>query len=475
MKRTITLLILTALLASLAACGGESASTDTTASTVDSTTAAPVDPLMPTTVKDFGGDEFHIIGMSDKAYVGAEEMNGSGINDALYKRDQETEDKLNVDITYEFHPSSDIYGVVQKTVMAGDHVFDLVINHVNLNLVSYATDNIVVDWKTVPHVDFSKPYWHSDIIDSLSINGKSPYAASDINITETVILLYNKQMAEDLQLGSLYDYVYDGTWTWDKLAEISSAVMSDVNGDTVYNEEDRYGIAFDCTGSQWMLRNIPSSCNQFIYKNGKDGLELVVNNEKTGTILEKAVSLFNGGGGYIVKGSTADLQQSAAIFGKGNYLTFSVSSATAPAAFNNLPFDYGFLPLPKYDEAQKDYRALSWMPNLLITNTADADMSGLVAEWMSYYGHILVRPEFYDSMFSTRFAQDEDSTKMLDIIFGNIVFDPGMNFKSTGFYSYFDDMVIRNNSDFASLYSSREASELSYIASLTEAFANFGK
>ena len=92
MKRTITLLILTALLASLAACGGESASTDTTASPVDSTTAAPVDPLMPTTVKDFGGESFHILGLSDKAYIGAEEMNGSPINDALYKRDQETED-----------------------------------------------------------------------------------------------------------------------------------------------------------------------------------------------------------------------------------------------------------------------------------------------------------------------------------------------------------------------------------------------
>ena len=475
MKRTTTLLILTALLASLAACGGESASTDTTASTADSTTAAPVDPLMPTTIKDFGGDEFHIIGMSDKAYVGAEEMNGSGINDALYKRDQETEDKLNVDITYEFHPSADIYGVVQKTVMAGDHVFDLVINHVNLNLVSYATDNIVVDWKTVPHVDFSKPYWHSDIIESLSINGKSPYAASDINITEGVIMLYNKQLAEELKLGSLYDYVYDGTWTWDKLAEISASILSDVNGDTVYDKEDRYGIAIDCSNSSWMLRSIPASCYQFVYQNGKNGLELTVNNEKTGSVLETIAALLNGGGGLVIRESGEDLQRSVAMFSKGNFLTYFASSATAPAAFNDLPFDYGFLPLPKYDEKQENYGTLSWMPNVLITNTADIDKSGLVTEWMSYYGHTLVRPEFYDSLFSARFAQDEDSTKMLDIIFGNLVFDPGMNFKSTGFYGYFDSMVINNNTDFASLFAGRKESEEAYIQSLNEAFANFGK
>jgi hypothetical protein len=94
---------------------------------------------------------------------------------------------------------------------------------------------------------------------------------------------------------------------------------------------------------------------------------------------------------------------------------------------------------------------------------------------MSYYGYTLVRPAFYDSMFSARFAQDEDSTKMLDIIFGNLVFDPGMNFKSQNFYDYFDSMVIRNNTDFASFYAGSEESEKEYLKSLNEAFANFGE
>jgi len=474
MKRTISLLILAALLVSAASCGGTASTTDTSADT-DVTTAPEVDPLMPTTVKDFGGSEFHIIGMSDKAYVGAEEMNGNGINDALYKRDEQTEDKLNIDITYELYPAADIYSHVQTSVMAGDHVYDLVMNHVNLNLVSYATDNIVVDWTTVPHVDFTKPYWHSDIIESLSINGKSPYAASDVSITEVVFMLYNKQLAEDLQLGSLYDYVYDGTWTWDKLAEISAKVLSDVNGDTVYDVEDRYGIAIDCSGSRWMLRSIPASCDQFIYQNGSNGIELVVNNERTQSILEKIVAMFNGGGGYIISDGAWDLQKSVDRFAKGNYLTYFASSATAPAAFNDLPFDYGFLPLPKYDEKQENYGSLSWMPNLLITNLADIDKSGLVTEWMSYYAYRLVRPEFYDSLFSTRFAQDEDSTKMLDLIFGNVVFDPGMNFKSIGFYEYFDHMVVTKDTNFASRYSKSETAELNYIKSLSEAFANFGK
>ena len=204
-------------------------------------------------------------------------------------------------------------------------------------------------------------------------------------------------------------------------------------------------------------------------------ISVVFHNEKTGSVLETIAALLNGGGGLVIRESGEDLQRSVAMFSKGNFLTYFASSATAPAAFNDLPFDYGFLPLPKYDEKQENYGTLSWMPNVLITNTADIDKSGLVTEWMSYYGHTLVRPEFYDSLFSARFAQDEDSTKMLDIIFGNLVFDPGMNFKSSNFYGYFDEMVIKNNTDFTSYFAGRKESEEAYIQSLNEAFANFGK
>ena len=474
MKRTMALLILTALLASIASCGGTSAGTDTTAPDSADTAPSVQDPLMPTTVKDFGGEEFCIISMDNMPYINAEELNGNAINDALYKRDRETEAKLNVNITYDLYNHKEVFGNVQKAVLAGDHVYDLVINHVNWDLTSYATENLVVDWNTVPHVDFTKPYWHSNVIESLSIDGRAPFAASDVAITEVMFLLYNKQLANELQLDSLYDYVYDGTWTWDKLAEISASVVSDINGDTKFDKNDRYGIVVDCSGSSSMLRSVPSACDLYIYNNGKNGLELTVYNEKTETILNKTIDLFHGGGGLIVKEDDMELPESVALFAQGNYLTYFVRSTSAPSAFNDLPFDYGFLPLPKYDEAQENYSSLSWSANLLIPSTADIDQSGLVSEWLSYYGYTYVRPEFYDSMFSARFAQDEDSPKMLDIIFNNMVFDPGMNFLSKNYYGYFDNMVMGKDTNFASYYANREKSEKKYIDSLNESFVNFG-
>lgn len=239
------------------------------------------------------------------------------------------------------------------------------------------------------------------------------------------------------------------------------------------DEYDRYGVAIRVADSSWLLRNIPASNGQFSYKNGKNGIELTVNSEKTQKIIEKAVSLFNGGGGLLIGGTDQDVATEVACFNRGTYLTYFVSSLRAASAYNNLDFDYGVLPLPKYDENQDKYISLSWSHNLMIPLNADKDMSGMVSEWMSYYGHTIVRPKFYDSLLSVRFAQDSETVDMLNLIFDNIVCDPAMNFKSKAFYGYFDSMVMEKKTDFASYYQKNEAAELAYIEQLNESFADF--
>ena len=474
----LTAILLSAILAiQLVSCGNTPPTEDTGVATESQSEAETTDPLLPKDTADYGDRKFTIITSSALSYIYSEEQTGSQVDDAMYERDQKTEEELGVDIVYHNTGADiiDVYPAVSASVMAGDSDYDLIVSHVNWDLTSYVSNNIVLDWKNVPHVDFDKVYWNSNIVDSLSINGKSPYAASDIFIGDTVFLLLNKKLAEDMQLGNIYDYVYDGKWTWDLLAKLSADIMNDIDGNGEMNEFDRYGVVANVAGSAWMLRNIPASCGQMIYKNGNDGLELVVNNEKTQSILEKSVALFHGGGGYFINGSSKDVAEKVAHFNRGTYLTYFVSAHTSASAYNNLDFDYGVLPLPKYDEAQENYKALSWSHNLMIPSTADPELSGMVSEWMSYYGHKLVRPKFYDSLLSVRFAQDEETVDMLDLIYDNIDYDPGMNFKSAAFYYYFDSMVISGKSDFASYYQSNLSSEQNYLKQLNESFENFGK
>ena len=476
-KRLTALLLMAFLASQTFACGDTGTPNETTGSTGTTTEAETTDPLLPKETADFGEKKFTVITTTALSYIYAEEQTGSAVDDAMYERDQKTEETLNVDIGYHIAGGTiqDVFPAVNASVMAGDHDYDLIVSHVNWDLTSYVSNNIVFDWNTVPHVDFDKVYWNKNIINSLSINGKSPYAASDIFVGDTVFLLLNKKLAEEMKLGSLYDYVYDGKWTWDLLAKLSADISGDVDGNGEMNELDRYGVVANVSGSAWMLRNIPGSCGQMIYTNGKNGLELTVNNEQTQSILEKSVALFHGGGGYILKEESRETADKVAHFNRGTFLTYFVSAHTSASAYNNLDFDYGVLPLPKYDEKQESYKALSWSHNLMIPSTADAEMSGMVSEWMSYYGNKLVRPKFYDSLLSVRFAQDEETIDMLDLIWANIDYDPGMNFKSANFYGYFDQMVINGTSDFASFYQSSLASEENYLKTLNESFENFGK
>ena len=481
MKRSLPLLLSALLLAGsvLPACGGaKENSTPAQASDVSATTqaATTADPYLPDAEKDYAGKQFTVLSTSDLKYICAEEENGNGINDAMVARERATEEKLNVTISYKLFPTiSEVEPALKEAVMAGDDTYQLVVNHVNSNLTGYITENIAADWNTVPHIDFSMPYWNKDVISSLSVNGKSPIASGDITITDTVFMLFNKELAEDLSLGSLYDLVTDGTWTWDKLSKISSDVKADLNGDGTMDMEDRYGVVVNVTGSSWMLRDVPSSCGQFIYTNTPKGLTLTVQNEKTQTVLEKMCALFNGGGGLVLKVGTSQVTDGAAKFNEGHYLTYFVASRDAAYSFSDLSFDYGILPLPKWDDKQENYYALSWNPNIILSKIADADYCGLVTEWLAYYSYTYFRPAFYDSLMSSRFAQDARSVEMLDIINTNLVYDPGMQFSSPGFYSYFDGLVMQNNTNFTSRYNTYLESETAYLKTLNEAFANFGK
>ena len=49
-------------------------------------------------------------------------------------------------------------------------------------------------------------------------------------------------MAEELNIGNVYEMVDNGTWTLDKMAELGSVAYSDVNGDSKCDTGDKYGI-----------------------------------------------------------------------------------------------------------------------------------------------------------------------------------------------------------------------------------------
>ena len=104
---------------------------------------------------------------------------------------------------------------------------------------------------------------------------------------------------------------------------------------------------------------------------------------------------------------------------------------------------YGILPIPKYDEYQDSYysRVNNYHDSLIaVFNTAgDPEAVGAALEVLSYYSYYNIYPQFYEVVIQGRGTRDDDSRRMLDIIFSTRTYDLGLIYGTEGF----SDQVLR--------------------------------
>ena len=79
--------------------------------------------------------------------------------------------------------------------------------------------------------------------------------------------------------------------------------------------------------------------------------------------------------------------------------------------------EFGFLPYPKYDEAQKDYISLDWGGLLSVPHSvSNPDMVGAAMELLAWESSTAVIPTYYDTVLTGKLARDDDAIKMMDIL-----------------------------------------------------------
>ena len=234
-QRTLTFL-LAALMAAgtftFASCGADTpadvqtqADSDATG-TVEEVTEEP-DPFADF---DFGGEEIRILvsandydgrGSSNYAIKHEEEESGDVVKDAVYKRNMNVEDLLNV--KFVFTDNEDDYTAIPKTinkfVTAGDDAYDLII-HDLFPLATLSVQNTFLNVFDIQHLDFSKDYWYDSYMSGISFASEDQryLLAGDyfLDILRTAHAIYfNKEMFNRMfeSADELYAHVDNGTWT----------------------------------------------------------------------------------------------------------------------------------------------------------------------------------------------------------------------------------------------------------------------
>lgn len=385
------------------------------------------------------------------------EQNGEPVNDAVYTRNVYLEEKLNIKIN-ESQGSGDLAALAKKSIQAGSNDYDvLMVNTTESS--SLATQGFLHDLNMVPYLDLEKPWWDQRSVNQLSLANKLYFMTGDLSIMAndaTWILMFNKDIAENYNVESLYDAVSNETWTMDKMLQIMEDVSEDLNGDGAMKQtDDLFGFLTHTSSYEGFFFGTGSHVAS---KDIDDLPYLNMNNERMMGVVEKTSKLM------INPIATAPLNLDPVtvmqpIF-EGNRSLFYGEVMQCIIRLRAMEVDFGVLPFPKFDESQEEYNhfihTTACMVSIPLTNM-ELERTGIILEAMAAKSTSTLQVAYYETCLEGKFIRDEESQDMLDIILKTRNYDIGYIYAWGGLFEAFKSSASSGNNDFASRYEKAES------------------
>ncbi|MGI6742904.1 MAG: hypothetical protein ACOX4O_04480 [Eubacteriales bacterium] len=363
-----------------------------------------------------------------------EAEDGDVIHDAIYKRNRKIEEKYNIVFTNEYREWPQGTELMKKTAMSGDDAYDLIMV-INRDAFAAALDGYILNVADIPYLDIEAPWYCHELNKQFTLNNQMFLAYTDecMNMyAQTLAVMFNKTLAENLALPDMYTMAREGRWTLDAFIENARAAVSDLNGDGKFSVTDDVlgiGTEFDMfIPSMWIGSELKT-----IHKNADDIPEYTAaGDDKLISVLDKVAGWYNEDGlvddswDYTNFSGDAARDASVAYFGEGHYI-YRVGCTTNIMQLRSMEADFGLLPLPKYDEAQEKYvsRMIDGWIHVPPVTVTRLELVGTIMEALGAESKNLVMPAFFDVALTHKLTRDNDSSEMLDIIFESITVDLG--------------------------------------------------
>ena len=480
MKSYISAALLFAMI--LCSCGsGTTAGTpesSTTKPDTSETTANPLDDDLPEF--NFGGEEFvmNALPAAVVSYVNValdvETETGDELNDAIYRRNRTLEERFNFNLVIQEELASrrDIY---HNSVLADDNSFD-VFMLVDREALELAQEGMLTSYDKLEHINLEKPYWSQSMNQSLSICGNYYFAYSDFNLLPydyTHMLVFNKQIIDDLQLENPYELVMSGEWTFDAYASMAKQAIADLDGNSKMDGNDQYGLL---AASKQVLPGFWIGAGELsIENNENDEPEFnLASDEHFVDVIESIFNITLDNNSYYMNTASNNNDTGAQDMfkdGKGLFMDITFNGVTKLRDMNT---NFGIIPYPKWDTAQENYYSRVEGGNVpMVPITSEKlEMTGVILEAMSSESAKTVIPAYYEKLLKGKVTRDDESMEMLDIIYGNRVYDLGDTYWcNTLRDGIFLQMFNGNDRAVASKIASVESTMKTQIQNTVEAFS----
>ena len=439
MKKAISLfLVFSILFLSLFSCsessqytGGDAAPTQSS-EVVSPAETEPPETELPLPKADYEGYEVRVLNnISNFAYtnIGEEGLTGESLDDAVFNRNKAVEEKLNVTFTIEKREWNDTRDTITKVVSAGEDVYDFYTCDLNI-LLGHALNGYVLNAKNVDTIQFDRPWWNKQAIDSVSIGDAIYGFFGDLHtgyFESHNVAAFNKRTLTDLNLSDPYELVHNNEWTLDKMIDMMAAAKMDLDGDGKWTVEDQYGLSM--YQGNWSIAFITGG-NAFIAE--KDENNLPVWNgisERFLTVFEAAATgIFNDSTNNAINARgtlPGELELYRLMFIYDRVL-FLVTQIGVLKNMRDVNFELGVVPSPKYDQTQADYVSLIFQGanavGIPLTNP-DAERTGVVLDYLAALSTDTVRDVYINQTLDFKYIQDQESQEMLDIILSTGTFE----------------------------------------------------
>ena len=404
-----------------------------TSAAADTTTEVLVEDDLPEL--NFGNTTFHFLAWKQgvQEYY-AKEQTGDAVNDAIYYRNLEVENRLGVKLEYtEIKGNSSAFRDYCQTVMtavnAGDNSYDALACYLRSAGV-LSLQHALVDLLEVDHINFDQPWWPSSLTELNTIDDKLYFMSGDIATSllyQMMFVVYNNDLSEAQGLTNPQEIVLDGKWTQDYMFSLAANIYADLDGSGDKSEGDRYGLfayqhpnldIFYMGADMHYLEPTAS---------GELALSDDVLSEKSYAIIDKLIALiYRSNDGYY----THKLTDSSTLM-YGNSLLYNTTGQSLAQVFYNSDMNYSILPAPKYDEAQAKYLtpvAFTHSMYCIPISARDADMAGAVLECLASESYRTVTPALFESSFKYKYSKGEADSQIFELIRSGVVFDIGRPF-----------------------------------------------
>lgn len=408
----------------------------------------------------------HMRGSDDGAVEASEWVSdgtgGDKLSVAVYNRNTSVEKRLGITInvtaegTYANYQNSTMPKLATG-IKTHTHANDLIAGF-SEPISTWVTTGLILDLNKFEYIDFDKPWWNQNIVDTMSIGDKTFFgigAMSTSMVYSLQCIVYNTKLLPERDnqdnVFNIYDCVLLGDWTVDKMVEIGAKAYVDA-GDPGPSEGDTFGIGFGDFSSNTGSGYLRAFGLKTISKDNNGNPVINFSKKKASEILTRVSNLL-----YSTPCANTDAMSNED-FKEGEVLFYDTWLYYIQKTISTTD-NYGIVPFPKYDKKSSYYTPVqSGMHMYCIPfdiGEENYEVNGIITEALAAESYRSLLPTYFEIVLKKKFALEQKDSQMIDMIYNNAAFDMGFTFDgSIGIFSIFKSRLQRPNG-FSSSYDAK--------------------